>query len=105
MPVDVALIQCTPPDKFGYVNLGVSVDVVMAAIEAARLVIAEINPNVPYVYGAGFVKMDRIDAWVWNDAPLLEHLPEEPGDGRAGDRPQRRVPHRGRQHAAGRASA
>ncbi len=80
MPVDVALIQCTPPDKFGYVNVGVSVDILMAGIEAARLVIAEVNPNVPVVYGGGFVKMDRIDAWTWNDVPLLEHLPEEPGE-------------------------
>jgi acyl-CoA hydrolase/RimJ/RimL family protein N-acetyltransferase len=80
MPVDVALIQCTPPDKFGYVNLGVSVDITVAAIEAARLVIAEVNPNVPYVYGGGFIKMDRIDAWTWNDVPLIEHLPEEPGE-------------------------
>lgn len=80
MPVDVALIQCTPPDRFGYVNVGVSVDIVMAGIESARLVIAEINPNVPYVYGSGFVKMDRIDAWTWNDVPLIEHLPEEPGE-------------------------
>ncbi len=80
MPVDVALIQCTPPDKFGYVNMGVSVDVMMAGIETARLVIAEINPNVPYVYGGGFLKMDRIDAWTWNDAPLLEHPQEEPGE-------------------------
>jgi acyl-CoA hydrolase/GNAT superfamily N-acetyltransferase len=80
MPVDIALIQCTPPDKFGYVNIGVSVDIVMAGIESARLVIAEINPNVPMVYGGGFVKMDRIDAWTWNDVPLLEHLPEDPGD-------------------------
>jgi acyl-CoA hydrolase/RimJ/RimL family protein N-acetyltransferase len=80
MPVDVALIQCTPPDKFGYVNIGVSVDIMMAAIEASRLVIAEVNPNVPCVYGAGFLKMDRIDWWTWNDAPLIEHLPEEPGE-------------------------
>ncbi len=80
MPVDVALIQCTPPDQFGYVNIGVSVDINPAGIEAARLVIAEINPNVPTVYGGGFVKMDRIDAWTWNDAPLLEHMPEEPGE-------------------------
>lgn len=80
MPVDVALIQCTPPDKFGYVNVGVSVDIVMAAIEAARLVIAEVNPRVPWVHGAGFLKMDRIDLWTTNDAPLIEHLPEEPGE-------------------------
>jgi len=80
MPVDVALIQCTPPDKFGYVNLGVSVDITVAAIQSARLVIAEVNPNVPYVHGGGFIKMDRIDAWTWNDVPLIEHLPEEPGE-------------------------
>ncbi len=80
MPVDVALIQCTPPDKFGYVNVGVSVDIMMAGIESARLVIAEVNPNVPCVYGAGFLKMDRIDLWTWNDVPLIEHLPEEPGE-------------------------
>jgi acyl-CoA hydrolase/RimJ/RimL family protein N-acetyltransferase len=80
MPVDVALIQCTPPDKFGYVNIGVSVDIMVAGIESARTVIAEVNPNVPRVHGAGFVHMDRIDAWTTNDVPLLEHLPEEPGE-------------------------
>ncbi len=71
LPVDVALIQCSPPDKFGYVNLGVSVDIGLAAIESATLVIAEINPNVPVIYGAGFVSFDRISAWVLNDAPLV----------------------------------
>lgn len=80
LPVDVALVQCTPPDRFGYVNIGVSVDIVMAAIESARLVIAEVNPRVPWVYGAGFLEMDRIDLWTWNDAPLIEHPPEEPGE-------------------------
>ena len=54
-----------------------TVDVVIAGIEAARLVIAEVNPNVPRVYGSGFVKMDKIDLWTWNDAPLLEHNPGE----------------------------
>jgi acyl-CoA hydrolase/RimJ/RimL family protein N-acetyltransferase len=80
MPVDVVLIQCTPPDRFGYVNLGVSVDVLPAALESARLVIAEVNPAVPRVHGAGFLKMDRIDHWTWNDVPLLEHPREAPGE-------------------------
>ena len=80
LPVDVALIQCTPPDRFGYVNIGVSVDIVLAAIEAARLVIAEINPNVPRVHGAGFIKMDRIDLWTWSESPLIEHRPDSPGE-------------------------
>lgn len=80
MPVDVVLVQCTPPDSFGYVNLGVSVDIVMAGIESAKLVIAEVNPNVPRVHGAGFLKSDRIDVWVSNDAPLIEVIPESPGE-------------------------
>ena len=80
MPVDVVLVQCTPPDGFGYVNLGVSVDISMAALETAKLVIAEVNPNVPRVHGAGFLKADRIDLWVENDAPLIEHHAEEPGE-------------------------
>ena len=73
LPVDVVLLQCTPPDAFGYVNIGVSVDVMLAGIETAKLVIAEVNPNVPRVHGAGFLKMERIDLWTWNDVPLLEH--------------------------------
>jgi acyl-CoA hydrolase/GNAT superfamily N-acetyltransferase len=74
MPVEVALIQCSPPDRFGYVNLGVAVDLTPAAIEAAKLVIAEINPAVPVIHGAGFVHIDRIDAWIESDEPLLEHI-------------------------------
>jgi len=80
MPVDVVLLQCTPPDTFGYVNLGVSVDILMAGIESARLVIAEVNPNVPRVHGAGFLKADRIDLWVENDAPLIESVGAAPGE-------------------------
>jgi len=80
LPVDAALIQCAPPDRFGFVNLGVSVDVVLAAIEAAGLVIAEINPNVPHVHGAGFLPMDRIDLWTWNAAPLVDHVSPPPSE-------------------------
>jgi acyl-CoA hydrolase/GNAT superfamily N-acetyltransferase len=76
MPVDVALIEVSPPDHHGFVNLGISVDVVLAAVEAASLVIAEINPRMPVVFGDGFIPMDRIDAWVVNDRPLLTVEPE-----------------------------
>jgi acyl-CoA hydrolase/GNAT superfamily N-acetyltransferase len=79
LPIDVALIQVSPPDRFGLVNLGVSVDIVLAAIEAASLVIAEINPNMPVVHGAGFVPMTEIDAWVPADTPLPV-LSREPPD-------------------------
>ncbi len=73
MPVDVAIVQCSPPDEYGYVNLGVSVDISLAGIEAAKLVIAEINPNVPVVHGAGYLPLDRFDHWVWSDEPLKTH--------------------------------
>ena len=80
LPVDVALIQCSPPDQFGFVNLGVSVDISLAAIEAARLVIAEINPNVPVVPGAGFIQMDQIDSWIYNATELLEMKLDQPNE-------------------------
>lgn len=75
MPVDIALIQVSPPDPYGFVNLGVSVDVVLPAIEAADLVIAQINPAMPTIYGSGFLSMDAIDAWAWHPAPLPEAPP------------------------------
>ena len=80
LPVDVALIQVSEPDAFGFVNLGVSVDVVVAAVESARLVIAEINPNMPVVHGSGFLPMDRIHAWVHRPSRLLTHERETPDE-------------------------
>ena len=79
MPVDVALIQVSPPNRYGYVNVGVSVDIVMAAIESAKLVIAEVNPRMPVVNGDGFLPVDRLDAWVAVDRPIIE-VPKEPLD-------------------------
>ncbi len=78
-PVDVALIQVSPPDRFGYVNLGVSVDIVRAAVDSASLVIAEVNPRMPVLFGSGFIHADRIDAWVHRDAPLIT-LDRDPSD-------------------------
>jgi acyl-CoA hydrolase/GNAT superfamily N-acetyltransferase len=79
VPVDVAFIQTSPPDSFGFVNLGVSVDIVLSAVESARLVIAEINPEMPVIHGAGFVPMDHIDGWVLGENTLPD-LPREPLD-------------------------
>ncbi len=79
VPVDVAFIQTSPPDSFGFVNLGVSVDVVLSAVESADLVIAEINPEMPVIHGAGFVPMDQIDGWVLGENTLPD-LPREPLD-------------------------
>ena len=80
MPVEVVLVQCSPPDEFGYVNLGVSVDIMLAGLDTAVLAIAEINPNVPIVHGAGFVPLDRFDHWVYNDVPLTEAAAPAPDE-------------------------
>ena len=78
--IDVALIQVSPPDAHGYVSLGVAVDVVRAAVEAADLVLAEVNPHMPRTLGDSFVRVDRIAKLVPVDTPLLERLPLEPGE-------------------------
>ncbi len=72
IPIDVALIQVSPPDEFGYSSLGVSVDVTAAVVKYAKHVIAEINPNMPRTMGESFVHVGRFDHLVWNDAPLIE---------------------------------
>jgi acyl-CoA hydrolase/RimJ/RimL family protein N-acetyltransferase len=70
--VDVALVQVSPPDRAGYVSVGISVDVVKAAIDAAKVVLAEVNPAMPRTHGDSFVHVADVDAFVVCDAPLLE---------------------------------
>jgi len=70
--IDVALIQTTPPDANGYVSLGLSVDVVRAAVEAADLVLAEVNPTMPRTHGDSFVHVSEIDRLIPVETPLLE---------------------------------
>lgn len=74
-PLDVALIQVSPPDKHGYCSLGVSVDVALAAVQNARTVIAQINRNMPRVHGEGFISSRQIDFAVEADSPLPEEKP------------------------------
>ncbi len=78
--VDAALVQVTPPDRHGYVSLGVSVDVTRAAVESARVVIAEVNPSMPRTLGDSFVPVDRIDALVEHPSPVIEYVPPTPGE-------------------------
>ncbi|MBT8280707.1 MAG: 4-hydroxybutyrate CoA-transferase [Muriicola sp.] len=73
LPLDVALIQVSPPDKHGYCSLGVSVDVTLPAIQKAKLVIAQINPCVPRTHGDGIIHSSEIDAAIEIDAPLHVH--------------------------------
>ena len=78
--IDVALIQTSLPDRHGYLNLGVSVDIVKAAVACASLVVAQVNPRMPRVPGDGFLHMDEVDYLVECDEPLLEYLPSVPDD-------------------------
>ncbi len=73
IPLDVAFIQVAPPDRFGYVSLGVSVDIVAAAVRNARLVIAEVNPNMPWTIGDSALHIDEIDHLVPVSTPLIEY--------------------------------
>jgi len=72
MPLDVALIQVSPPDSEGRYSLGVSVDVVMAAVCHARLVIAQINPRMPRTGGDSSISAERIDYFLEHEAELPE---------------------------------
>ena len=73
IPIDVALVQVSLPDAFGYVSLGISVDTQMCAIERAKMVIAEINPAMPWTMGDTTVHMDQVDYGIPVEAPVLEY--------------------------------
>ncbi len=80
LPLDVAFIQVSPPDKHGYCSLGVSVDITLPAIQTARKVIAQINPRVPRTHGDGIIHMSRIFAAIEVDTPIHSHDPEAPSE-------------------------
>jgi len=72
--IDVALIQVSPPDEHGFVSLGVSVDIVHAAVRKARIVIAEVNSHMPRTLGDSFIPVERISAFVAVDEPVIEYV-------------------------------
>src|SRR5688572_14775560 len=65
LPLDVALIQVSPPDKHGYCSMGTSVDIVPSAVKAAKYVIAQVNPRMPRTLGDGIIKTTAFDAVVF----------------------------------------
>jgi acetyl-CoA hydrolase len=78
LPIDVALIAVSPPDSHGYCSYGVEVGVTKPAVESARVVIAEINPRMPRVWGNSFIHVSQIDYCVEVDYPLPELRQGEP---------------------------
>lgn len=89
LPIDVALLQVSPPDARGFVSLGVSVDLAPAVLGVARHVIAEINPAMPRTHGSSFVHIDRFDAFVEVDTPVTEY--RHPPAGETADRVARYI--------------
>ena len=76
MPLDVALVQTSPPDEHGYLSLGVGVDCTLTAARCARHVIAEVNEQMPRTLGDSFLHVDKVSAIVETSRPLLELQPE-----------------------------
>jgi acyl-CoA hydrolase/GNAT superfamily N-acetyltransferase len=76
LPIDVALIQTTPPNKHGKVSLGISVDIVKSAVENASLIIAQVNPQMPWTLGDSVIDIYDIDILVPADVPLIERMDE-----------------------------
>ncbi|QTA79490.1 Acetyl-CoA hydrolase [Desulfonema limicola] len=76
--LDAALIQISPPDKFGYCSLGISVDVTQSGCRNAKMVIAQVNPKMPRTWGDSFVHIDEIDWFVPFEEPLINAVPDIP---------------------------
>lgn len=79
LPVDVALVQVTPPDENGVCSLGISVDYTLAAVKNAKLVIAQVNDQMPRTCGGSSVRVEDIDLFVEYSTPILELAPPKIG--------------------------
>jgi len=80
LPLDVAVVNLSPPDSHGYCSLGTSVDVALPAVRHAKTVIAQLNRAMPRTLGDGFVHVDDIDLAVEVDVPPYEHTGAPPGE-------------------------
>lgn len=80
LPVDVALIQVSTPDKHGYCSLGVSIEAVLSVIENAKHVIALINKQMPRVLGEGIIHISELDTFVEEDTPIHQFILPEPNE-------------------------
>jgi len=76
VPLDVAVLQVSPPDRHGLCSLGTSCDAALAASTTARVIIAEINEQMPRTHGNNLLPLSEIDAFIVTNRPLLEHAPE-----------------------------
>ena len=72
LPLDVAIVQVSEPDAHGFCSLGVSVDIAKAAVDSAKIIIAQVNPRMPRTHGDGHVHFSKFDAAVYADQALHE---------------------------------
>jgi len=72
LPMDVALVQVSPPDEHGFCSYGVSVDIIKPACESAKLVVAEVNQQMPRCLGDSFIHVSKLTYVVETDRPVLE---------------------------------
>ncbi len=80
IPLDVALLQLSPPDKHGFCTLGTSADTAVAAARSARVRVAEINDQMPRTHGNTLVHIDSLTAFAHTNRPIFAHAPAEPGE-------------------------
>jgi len=81
LPLDVAIVQVSPPDRHGYCSLGVSVDIARTAVNTAKKVIAQVNPLMPRTHGDGLIHSSHFSAMVFHEAPLAASAaPNSPGE-------------------------
>ena len=79
-PIDVALIQVTPPDRYGFVSVGAAVEITLAFARGAKRVIAQVNSYMPRTCGESHLHVSEIDAFVENSQPLLEFPLHQTGE-------------------------
>lgn len=72
LPIDVAIVQVSPPDSHGYCSLGVSVDIARSAVNTAKIIIAQVNPHVPRTHGDGMIHSSRFRSMVYCEEALHE---------------------------------
>ncbi|XOV92968.1 MAG: acetyl-CoA hydrolase/transferase family protein [Bacteroidota bacterium] len=85
--IDVALIHVSPPDAHGYCSMGISIDATKAAVDMAKVVIAQINPRMPRTHGDGLIHIDRFTSFcdVNDELPELKPHPMTPEEQKIGE--------------------
>lgn len=81
LPIDVAIVQVSPPDEHGYCTLGTSVDAALSAVRTARTIIAQVNPRMPRVLGDGIIHSSVFNAMVWQEMELPEVIYQAKNNG------------------------